>query len=97
MPVETGTSARSASCHRRGERSEAVGDVCEDQPRLGVLVLAQPGASAVLLRELQEEVFLRFGGDSRSPKAELAAKLPATAPEEPTNVEQLEAALPLTT
>ena len=68
MPVETGTSASSASCHRRGERSEAVGDVCEDHPRLGVLVIAQ-----------------------------LAAALAAAAPEEATNVEQLEAAVPLTT
>ena len=67
----------------------------------------------MLLRELQEEVFLRFGGDSRRfaaraalpseslafglLEAELAAKLAAAAPEEPTNVEQLEAAVPLTT
>ena len=68
MPVETGTSASSASCHRRGERSEAVGDVCEDQPRLGVLVIAQ-----------------------------VTDALAAAPPEETTNVEEREAAVPLTT
>ena len=67
----------------------------------------------VVVRELWEEVFLRFGGNPRLfaaraalpseslafglLEAELAAALAAAAPEEPTNVEQLEAAVPLTT